>query len=123
MMASKLFGSSAIVNVLSDGLLRRSCAAKHVNLGVLEKIQTIFRATITKNNPFLLPNNIQARGYKLKPRKAVTKRFSLTSTGKIKRRKAHHSHNTGKKSPAEITRLSAGATCTGKIAKNIKKMM
>ncbi len=60
---------------------------------------------------------------KMKTDSGAAKRFKITGTGKIMRRKAFQSHILEKKSSARKRRLSNEAQVTGGDAKQIKKML
>jgi large subunit ribosomal protein L35 len=60
---------------------------------------------------------------KLKTHKGAAKRFRKTATGKIKRRKAFHSHILTKKSSARKRRLSQSADVSPGDAKVIDRML
>jgi large subunit ribosomal protein L35 len=60
---------------------------------------------------------------KMKTDRGAAKRFKITGTGKIMRRKAFRSHILEKKSSVRKRRLSNEAQVTGGDAKQIKKML
>jgi large subunit ribosomal protein L35 len=60
---------------------------------------------------------------KMKTDRGAAKRFKITGTGKIMRRKAFRSHILEKKSSARKRRLASEAQVTGGDAKQIKKML
>ncbi len=60
---------------------------------------------------------------KLKTHRGAAKRFKLTASGKVKRRKAYHSHILTKKSPKRRRRLRQPALVVGKQAKSVKVML
>jgi len=60
---------------------------------------------------------------KLKTKTAVAKRFRVTSTGKVMRRRQHGRHLRIKKSKSQKTRYKRTDVVKGKIAKKIKKMI
>ena len=60
---------------------------------------------------------------KLKIKGAVKKRFKLTATGKIKRRRSFHSHILTKKSPQRKRRLRAFTLIAPSEEKRIKTLM
>ena len=60
---------------------------------------------------------------KMKTDKGAAKRFKITGTGKIMRRKAFRSHILEKKSSVRTRRLAQEAQVTGGDAKQIKKML
>jgi large subunit ribosomal protein L35 len=60
---------------------------------------------------------------KMKTDRGAAKRFKITGTGKIMRRKAFRSHILEKKSSARKRRLSNETQVTGGDAKQIKKML
>ena len=61
---------------------------------------------------------------KMKSHKGARKRFKLTGTGKVKRRRAFKSHILTKKSPKRKRRLRQGTIMTvpGEV-KNIKRLL
>jgi len=60
---------------------------------------------------------------KMKTHSGAKKRFKVTGTGKIMRRKAFRSHILEKKSSVRTRRLAQEAQVTGGDAKQIKKML
>ena len=60
---------------------------------------------------------------KMKTDRGAAKRFKITGTGKIMRRKAFRSHILEKKSSVRTRRLGREAQVTGGDAKQIKKML
>ncbi|NQU73564.1 MAG: 50S ribosomal protein L35 [Candidatus Omnitrophica bacterium] len=60
---------------------------------------------------------------KLKTRKSVAKRFKLTKSGKIKRRKAFKGHLLSWKSSKRKRKLSKSALVHGADAKTIARML
>ena len=60
---------------------------------------------------------------KQKTHKGASKRFSLTGTGKVKRKKAFHSHILTKKTTKRKRKLRASGMVAKPDAKNVKKML
>jgi large subunit ribosomal protein L35 len=60
---------------------------------------------------------------KLKTKSGAKKRFKVTGTGKIKRKKAYKSHILTKKSTKQKRRLTHKTTVRKEDAKNIKPML
>lgn len=60
---------------------------------------------------------------KMKARGGVKKRFRLTGTGKIKRRRANHSHNLTKKNAKRKRRIDTGTLVDASDEKRIRKLM
>lgn len=60
---------------------------------------------------------------KMKTRRAAAKRFKKTGTGKLKRRKAYHSHILTKKSPKRKRHLRKGTLVAPADVKRIKRML
>jgi large subunit ribosomal protein L35 len=60
---------------------------------------------------------------KMKTDRGAAKRFKITGTGKIMRRKAFRSHILEKKSSARKRRLGNEAQVTGGDAKQVRKML
>jgi large subunit ribosomal protein L35 len=61
---------------------------------------------------------------KMKSHKGARKRFKITGTGKVKRRRAFKSHILTKKSPKRKRRLRRGTVITVRgEAKNIKRLL
>jgi large subunit ribosomal protein L35 len=60
---------------------------------------------------------------KMKTDKGAAKRFKITGTGKIMRRRAFKNHILEKKAPARLRRLSREAEVSGGDAKQIRKML
>jgi large subunit ribosomal protein L35 len=60
---------------------------------------------------------------KMKTDRGAAKRFKITGTGKIMRRKAFRSHILEKKSSVRTRRLAREAQVTGGDAKQIKKLL
>lgn len=60
---------------------------------------------------------------KNKTKRAAAKRFKVTGSGKITRRKAYKSHLTAKKSPARKRRLRKGTVISTANEKNVKKLL
>jgi len=59
----------------------------------------------------------------MKTDKGAAKRFKITGTGKIMRRKAFRSHILEKKSSVRTRRLAKEAQVTGGDAKQVRKML
>ncbi|MGI6537975.1 MAG: 50S ribosomal protein L35 [Caldicoprobacterales bacterium] len=60
---------------------------------------------------------------KMKTHKGAAKRFSLTSTGKVKRAKAYKSHILTKKTAKRKRNLRKGTYIAAQEEKNIKKLI
>ena len=61
---------------------------------------------------------------KMKSHRGAAKRFKVTSTGKIRRRKAFANHMLGKKSSRRKRRLKApGAHVAGSDAKRVRRLL
>ena len=60
---------------------------------------------------------------KIKTRRSAAKRFKLTSTGKIKRRRAYASHILTKKTTKRKRQLRHGTLVSGNDAKRVRKMI
>lgn len=60
---------------------------------------------------------------KNKTRRAAAKRFKVTGSGKIMRRKAYKGHLTAKKSPARKRRLRKGAVLSKADNKRTKELL
>lgn len=60
---------------------------------------------------------------KLKTRKSASKRFKRTSKGKIRRKKAYHSHILTKKTRTRKRRLRKQTTVKGPEKKRLKQMV
>jgi large subunit ribosomal protein L35 len=60
---------------------------------------------------------------KKKSHKGATSRFKMTSTGKIRRRKANMNHFLGKKSSSRKRNLNNGGLVSGADTKRIRKML
>jgi large subunit ribosomal protein L35 len=60
---------------------------------------------------------------KMKTDRGAAKRFKITGTGKIMRRKAFRSHILEKKSSVRTRRLAKEAQVTGGDAKQVRKML
>lgn len=60
---------------------------------------------------------------KLKTRRAVLKRFKITSTGKVLRRAQNMRHLRHKKSKSAVRHYQVPQQVTGKWAKKIKRML
>jgi large subunit ribosomal protein L35 len=60
---------------------------------------------------------------KMKTDRGAAKRFKITGTGKIMRRKAFRSHILEKKSSVRTRRLGREAQVTGGDAKQVRKML
>lgn len=60
---------------------------------------------------------------KQKPRSAAKKRFKITATGKVLRRRQNSRHLRRKKSKSAIRKYRKYAEVTGKRAKKIKQML
>ena len=60
---------------------------------------------------------------KNKTRRAAVKRFKVTGSGKIMRRKAYKGHLTAKKSPNRKRRLRKPAEVSQTVYKNVKKLI
>ena len=60
---------------------------------------------------------------KLKTKRGATKRFKLTASGKIKRKKAYGSHILTKKSAKRKRNLRAATLVSSSDAKNVKSMI
>ena len=62
-------------------------------------------------------------GYKLKPNKAVAKRFKLTKTGKLKRGHSLTSHLMSARSANKRRKLGRPEILGESLAKNMRKLM
>ncbi|MEI8175896.1 MAG: 50S ribosomal protein L35 [Candidatus Omnitrophota bacterium] len=60
---------------------------------------------------------------KLKTRKSVAKRFKITGTGKVMRRKAGHKHLLGGKTPKRKMQLGRSALVSKEETRVIKQML
>ena len=60
---------------------------------------------------------------KLKTKRAAAKRFKVTGSGKIMRRKAYKGHLTAKKSPNRKRRLRKGTELSKSEFKNVKELI
>ena len=60
---------------------------------------------------------------KMKSRRGAMKRFKITGSGKIMRRKAYKSHLLSKKSPKRKRRLRQDTPLTNVEVKRVKKMI
>ena len=60
---------------------------------------------------------------KIKTNKTAKKKFAVNKNGKVKRAKAFHSHNTGKKSAKRKRNLGQNALVDKTDARNIKRML
>lgn len=60
---------------------------------------------------------------KQKTRKSVSKRFRITKTGKVLRRKSFRGHLNVKKSSKRLRRLSKTVELKGHFAKKVKKIL
>lgn len=60
---------------------------------------------------------------KMKTHRGAAKRFKQTGTGKVRRRKAFHSHILEKKSPARKRRLKREADLVGGDLKHVKRQL
>ncbi len=60
---------------------------------------------------------------KLKTKKAAAKRFKVTGTGKLKRRKSNTQHILGKKSRKRKRNLRHATTVDKSVVKSIKKKL
>ncbi|KAF1313231.1 Ribosomal protein l35, partial [Globisporangium splendens] len=81
------------------------------------------------SNPFLtnaagFPQlQVRCKGYKLKTKSAVKKRFTVNCNGLVKRAQANKRHIATKKTRERIRRLGKPVFVEGKIRKNILSMM
>jgi large subunit ribosomal protein L35 len=60
---------------------------------------------------------------KMKSHRGATKRFKVTPTGKIRRRKAFHNHILEKKSPKRKRHLTAGDVVAKSDEKRVRQML
>ena len=60
---------------------------------------------------------------KIKTKRAAAKRFKVTGSGKIMRRKAYKGHLTAKKSPNRKRRPRKPAEVSQTVYKNVKKLI
>lgn len=60
---------------------------------------------------------------KQKTHRGAKKRFKLTATGKVRRRRSMHSHMLTKKSPKRKRRLRQGTEVVGEFAKTVKQLL
>ena len=60
---------------------------------------------------------------KIKTKRAAAKRFKVTGSGKIMRRKAYKGHLTAKRSPNRKRRLRKPAEVSQTVYKNVKKLI
>lgn len=64
-----------------------------------------------------------AKKNKIKTKRAAAKRFKVTGSGKIMRRKAYKGHLTAKKSPNRKRRLRKPTLVSKSEAKNVRKLL
>jgi len=62
-------------------------------------------------------------GYKLKPNKAIAKRFRVTKKGKLKRNHAYTSHLRSGRSGAKKRKLGRPAILFEGLARNMRRLM
>jgi large subunit ribosomal protein L35 len=60
---------------------------------------------------------------KMKTDRGAAKRFKITGTGKVRRRKAFRSHLLEKKSSVRTRRLARGAEVSGSDLKQVKRLL
>ncbi|MDH7569559.1 MAG: 50S ribosomal protein L35 [Armatimonadota bacterium] len=60
---------------------------------------------------------------KMKTRKGVAKRFMITGSGKVMRRRAFKGHLMLHKSPSQSRRLASETEVTGRFAKTVRSSM
>jgi large subunit ribosomal protein L35 len=60
---------------------------------------------------------------KIKTNRGAAKRFKLTGTGKVKRKKAYHSHILSTKTTKRKRKLRKGTLVAKSEVKNVKKMI
>lgn len=60
---------------------------------------------------------------KMKTHSGAAKRFKRTGTGKLKRMKAYHGHNTGKKNRRQLRRLSSPALVSSADSPAVNRML
>ena len=60
---------------------------------------------------------------KNKTRRSAAKRFKVTGSGKVTRRKAYKGHLTAKKSPARKRKLRKGTVVSKADGKNVKQLL
>ncbi len=60
---------------------------------------------------------------KMKSHKGATKRFKITGTGKLMRRRANNNHLFGKKSSNRLRRLSKEVEVTGADKKEARRLL
>lgn len=58
--------------------------------------------------------------YKVKTKKGAGKRFKVTGSGKIMRRRSHTGHNTGKKTNSKMRRLNSEVEVPKSLLNKIK---
>lgn len=81
------------------------------------------------SNPFLTQGaffpqlQVRCKGYKLKTKSAVKKRFKVNCNGLVKRAQANKRHIATKKTRERIRRLGKPVFVEGKIRKNIISML
>ncbi|GAB9468760.1 Ribosomal protein l35 [Globisporangium polare] len=81
------------------------------------------------SNPFLTQGaffpqlQVRCKGYKLKTKSAVKKRFKVNCNGLVKRAQANKRHIATKKTRERIRRLGKPVFVEGKIRKNIIRML
>ncbi len=64
-----------------------------------------------------------AKKIKQKTKRAAAKRFKVTGSGKVVRRKAYKGHLTAKKSPNRKRRLRKAASVSSADIKNVKSLI
>jgi large subunit ribosomal protein L35 len=60
---------------------------------------------------------------KVKTHSGAAKRFKVTGTGKLMRRRANNNHHFGKKSKSRLRRLDTETEVTGADAKHVRRLM
>ncbi|CAH0475131.1 unnamed protein product [Peronospora belbahrii] len=72
----------------------------------------------------VFPNfQVRAKGYKLKTKAAVKKRFKVNCNGLVKRAQANKRHIATKKTRERIRRLGKSVFVQGQIRKNVLRML
>lgn len=61
--------------------------------------------------------------YKIKTHSGAKRRFSITGSGKLRRRKIGISHNRRKKSNAVLRQVSEMLPVEGRLAKRVKRLL
>eukprot|EP00899_Mesostigma_viride_P013735 jgi/Mesvir1/22362/Mv17864-RA.1 len=117
---AKKAAAASVGSKAGSAFVARSQSVGFAASSLVSRLQTLTLAPAPKSSQSTMPV-VVAAGQKLKTRKAAAKRFKITASGKIIRRKAGKAHLLRKKNGNKKLIMSKEAEVTGGDARAIRK--